>query len=57
MEDKGTSPVVGIEGNKRYHKENLERMYRKKGRGWAKHRDFMLYVARLALKSFISSIY
>ena len=32
MEDKGTSPVVGIEGNKRYHKENLERMYRKKGR-------------------------
>ncbi|MCQ4818624.1 hypothetical protein, partial [Agathobacter rectalis] len=56
-EDKGTSPVVGIEGNKRYHKENLERMYRKKGRGWAKHIDFMLYVARLALKSFISSIY
>ena len=51
------SSVVGIEGNKRYHKENLERMYRKKGRGWAKHIDFMLYVARLALKSFISSIY
>ena len=32
-------------------------MYRKKGRSWTKHIDFMLYVARLALKSFISSIY
>ena len=35
-------PVAGIEENKRYHKENLERMYRKKGRGWTKHIDFML---------------
>ena len=53
---KGTPLGVGI-GEIKIHKENLERMYRKKGRGWAKHIDFMLYVARLALKSFISSIY
>ena len=26
----------GYRENKRYHKENLERMYRKKGRGWTK---------------------
>lgn len=38
---KGTPLGVGI-GEIKIHKENLERMYRKKGRGWTKHIDFML---------------
>ena len=46
---------MGIEENKRYHKENLERMYRKKGRGWTKHIDFMLIdIACIVIAFFIS---
>lgn len=55
--DKGTSPRTGIKGNKRYHKENLERMYRKKGRGWTKHIDFMLIdIACIVIAFFISYV-
>lgn len=48
---------MSIKGNKRYHKENLERMYRKKGRGWTKHIDFMLIdIACIVIAFFISYV-
>ena len=44
---------VGI-GEIKIHKENFERMYRKKGREWTKHIDFMFIdIACIVIAFFI----
>ena len=53
---KGTPLGVGI-GEIKIHKENLERMYRKKGREWTKHIDFMFIdIACIVIAFFISYV-
>ena len=47
---------MGI-GEIKIHKENLERMYRKKGREWTKHIDFMFIdIACIVIAFFISYV-